>query len=59
MAASGTELPSIVIFRLHGIRAERVSGYLEQILTEHVEMLEQGVGVSVSERQIRLQNLPI
>jgi predicted nuclease of predicted toxin-antitoxin system len=59
MAASGAELPSVVIFRLHDMRPERVNRYLEQILTEHVDILEHGVIVSVSERQIRLRNLPV
>jgi predicted nuclease of predicted toxin-antitoxin system len=59
MAASGEELPSVVIFRLHDMRPERVNLYLKQIVTEHDEVLEQGVIVSVSERQIRLRNLPV
>lgn len=59
MAASGAELPSVVIFRLRDMRPERVNLYLDQIVTEHEEMLEQGAIVSLSERQIRLRNLPV
>jgi predicted nuclease of predicted toxin-antitoxin system len=59
MAASGAELPSVVIFRLHDMRPERVNVYLEQVVIEHGEILEKGVIVSVSERQIRLRNLPV
>jgi predicted nuclease of predicted toxin-antitoxin system len=59
MAASGAELPSIVIFRLRDMRPERVNTYLDQIAAEHQEILERGAIVSVSERQIRLRNLPV
>jgi predicted nuclease of predicted toxin-antitoxin system len=59
MAASGAELPSVVIFRLHDMRPELVNVYREQILTVHGELLKQGLIVSVSERQIRLRNLPV
>jgi predicted nuclease of predicted toxin-antitoxin system len=59
MAASGAALPSVVIFRLRNMRPERVNGYLGKVVTEHQEMLEQGVIMSVSEKQIRLRNLPI
>ena len=59
MAASGAELPSVVIFRLRDMRPELVNAYLDKVVAEHQEMLEQGVIVSVSERQIRLRSLPV
>jgi predicted nuclease of predicted toxin-antitoxin system len=59
MAASGAELPSVVIFRLRDMRPEQVNGYLGEVMTGYREMLEQGVIVSVRERQIRIRVLPV
>jgi predicted nuclease of predicted toxin-antitoxin system len=59
MAASGANLPSVVIFRLRDMRPEGVNAHLREVVTEYDEMLEKGVIVSVSERQIRLRSLPI
>jgi len=59
MAASGAELPSVIIFRLRSMRPERVNHYLNEIITQHQESLEKGVIVSVTEGQIRLRSLPI
>lgn len=59
MAASGAELPSVVIFRLRDMRPERVNAYLSEIVVEYQEVLESGAIVSVSEGQIRLRSLPV
>ena len=59
MAASGANLPSVVVFRLRDMRPDGVSAHLREVVTEYHEMLEKGVIVSVSERQIRLRSLPI
>jgi predicted nuclease of predicted toxin-antitoxin system len=59
MAASGANLPSVVVFRLRDMRPDGVNAHLREVVTEHPEMLEKGVIVSVSERQIRLRSLPI
>lgn len=59
MAASGAVLPSVVIFRLRDMRPEQVNGYLGEVVTGYREMLEQGVIVSVRERQIRIRVLPV
>jgi predicted nuclease of predicted toxin-antitoxin system len=42
IAASGARLPSVVIFRLRNMRPERVNRYLESIVSQHTELLEQG-----------------
>lgn len=59
MAASGAELPSVVIFRLRDMRPEQVNAYLGKVVTEHQQALERGVIASVSEGQIRLRSLPV
>lgn len=59
MAASGANLPSVVLFRLRDMRPDGVNAHLREVVAEYHEMLERGVIVSVSERQIRLRSLPI
>lgn len=59
LAASGAALPSVVIFRLRNIRPEQVNRYVQAVLGEHGEMLEQGAVVSVTEGQLRLRTLPL
>ena len=59
MAASGADLPSVVIFRLRDMRPERVNRYLEEIIEGYGELLERGVIMSVVEGRIRVRTLPI
>lgn len=59
MAASGANLPSVVVFRLRDMRPDGVNAHLREVVTEYHEMLQKGAIVSVSERQIRLRSLPI
>jgi len=59
MAASGARLPSVVIFRLRNMRPDRVNRYLESIISQRKELLEQGAIISVTEGQIRVRVLPI
>ncbi len=59
MAASGANLPSVVIFRLRNMRPESVNRYLDEVVTLHQEALEKGAIVSVLETQIRLRTLPL
>lgn len=59
MAASGAQLPSVVIFRLRDMRPDKVNAYLSQVVTDFQEELEHGAILSVSERQIRLRSLPV
>jgi predicted nuclease of predicted toxin-antitoxin system len=59
IAASGARLPSIVVFRLRNMCPERVNRYLERIVSQHRELLEQGAIISVTEGQIRARVLPI
>ncbi len=59
MAASGENLPTVLIFRLRDMRPERVSAYLGEVVSLYQAALEQGVIVSVSEGQVRLRSLPL
>ena len=59
LAAAGTALPSVVIFRLQNIRPERVNNYLETIISRYAGSLQMGAIASVNERQIRIRHLPI
>lgn len=59
VAASGTILPSVVLFRLVSMRPESVNRHLEMVLEQHGQTLEDGAVVSVTERRIRIRSLPI
>jgi predicted nuclease of predicted toxin-antitoxin system len=59
MAAGGANLPSVIILRLRDMRPEGVNVHLRGVVTEYHDMLEKGVIASVSERGIRLRELPI
>lgn len=59
LAASGDELPSVIIFRLHSMRPQIVNRYLETILSEHQEALRKGAILSVTDSRIRVRTLPI
>jgi predicted nuclease of predicted toxin-antitoxin system len=59
LAASGDQLPSVILFRLKDMRPENVNAHLRQILEHHGEALSAGVIVSVTERRLRVRHLPI
>ena len=59
VAASGSRLPGIVVFRLRSMRPDRVNDYLNRLIHEHQESLGQGAIVSVTEGQIRVRLLPV
>jgi len=59
VAASGMQLPSVVIFRLRNMHPEQVNRYLQGLLVRHQDELEQGAIISVTEGQVRARLLPI
>jgi predicted nuclease of predicted toxin-antitoxin system len=59
VAASGEQLPTVIIFRLKDMQPENVNSHLQKILEDHVNDLEQGSVLSVSENRIRVRKLPI
>lgn len=59
IAASGAELPSVVIFRLKNMRFANVKLHMQEIVNHHIDVLVKGAVLSVTERRIRIRNLPI
>ena len=59
LAASGASLPSVVIFRLRNMRPEQVNRHLLKILSQHLDALEHGAIITVTEGQARIRYLPL
>ena len=59
IAASGAELPSVVVFRLHNMRPNNVNHLLRKLLEQQKALLEQGAIVTVTDGQIRARVLPL
>lgn len=59
LAASGTKLPSVIIFRLRNMKPENVNLYLFEIISTYSESLESGAIITVTERRMRMRYLPI
>jgi predicted nuclease of predicted toxin-antitoxin system len=57
LAASGADLPSVLIFRLRNMRPENVSRYLFKIISEYSKNLESGAIITVTEGRIRMRDL--
>ena len=59
LAGNREALPSVVIFRLRSMRPDNFHRYLGVILSEHLEALEKGAILTVTEAAIRYRALPI
>ena len=59
LAASGGELPSVVILRLRDMRAPNVSKHLFSIIDQQAEALTKGAVLSVTEQKVRIRRLTI
>lgn len=59
LAASGEALPSVITFRVRDMRHTNVNRYLERILARHLEALDRGAILSITEGRIRVRMLPI
>ena len=59
VAASGDNLPSVIIFRLRNMRPENVNRHIESIVLNHKPELDAGAIISVTEGQIRIRMLPV
>ncbi|MEM1042981.1 MAG: DUF5615 family PIN-like protein [Bacteroidota bacterium] len=59
MAASGAQLPSVVIFRLRDMRPANVNRYLQEVLSTYRDVLRAGAILSVTEGRVRWRTLPI
>lgn len=59
LAASGAELPSVIIFRLRSMRPENVNRYLLKIIRQYTDILEHGAIITATEGRIRIRHLPL
>ena len=59
VAASGEQLPSVIVFRLRNMQPSQVNHYVQRVVTEYRDPLEDGAIVSVAEGQVRSRALPI
>ena len=59
LAASGGNLPSVIVFRLKDMRAPNVGQHLFSILNQQSEALNKGAILSVTEQKVRIRTLPI
>ncbi len=59
MAASGAELPSVIIFRLRRMQPQILNNHLTYLISEFESDIDLGAILSVSERQVRVRHLPI
>lgn len=59
LAASGVDLPSVVVFRLRNMRPENVNRYVLKIISQYSEALEHGAIITVTEGRIRMRDLPL
>ncbi|MEA2008977.1 MAG: DUF5615 family PIN-like protein [Chloroflexota bacterium] len=59
IAISGAKLPSVVTFRLRNMKPNNVNRYLQNLVSQHQDALEEGAVFSVTENYIRVRKLPI
>jgi predicted nuclease of predicted toxin-antitoxin system len=59
LAYSGAGLPSVIIFRLSDMRPASVNAHLDVALRQFADDLPAGAILSVTDRRIRVRQLPI
>ena len=59
LATAGTQLPSVITFRLRNMHPDSVNHHLKEVLTHNKKSLEQGAIISVVEGWIRVRSLPL
>jgi len=59
LAASGADLPSVVIFRLRNMHPENVNRYLLNVVSQFGQVLEKGAILVVTEGRVRARSLPL
>ncbi len=59
LAASGGNLPSVIVFRLKDMRPSNVGKHIFSIINQQSDALNQGAIISVTEKKIRIRSLPI
>lgn len=59
LAASGAQLPTVIIFRLRNMHPDRVNLHLQNIISQHSKELDLGVIATVAEGGVRIRRLPM
>ncbi len=59
LAASGADLPSVLIFRLRNLRPDQVNRYLLKIISQYSENLGKGSIITITEGRVRMRRLPL
>jgi len=59
LALSGATKPSVVRFRIEGLRAEDFSKAISNLLDTFAQALQRGTVISVRESSVRLRHLPL
>ncbi|MBN1536945.1 MAG: DUF5615 family PIN-like protein [Anaerolineales bacterium] len=59
LSASGGNLPSVIVFRLSDMRAENVYEHITHLIALQASALENGAVCSVTDKKVRVRNLPI
>jgi predicted nuclease of predicted toxin-antitoxin system len=59
VAASGTRVPSVMVFRLRNARSKHVIDRLSKVLADSSEALAAGAVITVEESRHRIRHLPI
>ncbi len=59
LAFSGDNAPSVIILRLRDLRSDEISSRLDVVWSEIELPLRNGAIVSISDRSLRIRNLPI
>jgi predicted nuclease of predicted toxin-antitoxin system len=59
LALSGATKPSVIRFRIEGLRAEEVSKAIQRLLQKFEKNLREGTVISVRASSVRLRHLPL
>ncbi|MEM6427789.1 MAG: DUF5615 family PIN-like protein [Deinococcota bacterium] len=59
LAASGADLPSVIIFRLQNMRPERVNKTMLALINSYEDVLTSGAILSITDTKVRIRGLPI
>ncbi len=59
LASSGDNKPSVVRIRMEGLKADKLAGIIFSVIESVSEELKTGIAVSVTEKGIRVRQLPL
>ena len=59
LATSGNNKPSVIRIRMEGLKADKLAGIICSIIESVSDELETGVAISVTEKGIRVRQLPL